>query len=279
MAQTEMHRFSRTELLIGAEGLARLAAARVAVFGLGGVGSYAVEALARAGVGWLILVDYDEICLTNTNRQLHALEGAYGRAKTEAVAERIAAINPEAAVVPWQLFAGPENFEAILHGEISYVVDAIDTVAAKAALLAYCVAHEIPIVSVMGAGNKFDPLAFKVDDISKTHTCPLAKAVRKALREKGIETGVKVVYSTEQPKEPRSEVATCRDACICPHREEGAFNCAKRRQIPGSMPYVPPVAGLIAAGEVIRGLVGEGVKVVTGKGTEGERGQKAAPKG
>lgn len=255
MSQKEMHRFSRTELLIGSEGLAKLEQARVAVFGLGGVGSYTVEALARAGVGWLILVDYDDICLTNTNRQLHALEGNYGRSKAEVMEERVKAINPEAAVVSWKIFAGPENMEELLHGEISYVVDAIDTVSAKVALLCYCVEHGIPVISVMGAGNKFDPLAFKVDDINRTHTCPLAKAVRKALREKGINQGVRAVYSTEQPVEPRGEVPTCHGGCICPNRDEQTYNCTKRRQIPGSMPYVPPVAGLIAAGEVIRGLL------------------------
>ena len=256
LSERNLHRFSREELLIGGEGLARLERAKVAVIGLGGVGSYAVEALARAGIGWLILADYDEVCLTNTNRQLHALEGNYGRPKAEVMEERVKAINPDAVVVSWKVFVGAENLEAILHGEISYVVDAIDTVAAKVALIEHCRGREIPIISVLGAGNKFDPLAFRVDDISQTHTCPLAKAVRKALRERGIEHGVKAVYSTETPTEPRGDVPTCHTGCICPHQDEQAFSCTKRRQIPGSTSYVPPIAGLIAAGVVIRDLLG-----------------------
>ncbi len=250
-----MHRFSRLEMLTGPEGLAKLAGARVAVFGLGGVGSYTVEALARAGIGWLILVDYDDICLTNTNRQLHAMEGNYGRPKVEAMAERVKAINPEAAVAAWKEFAGEENLHAILHGRISYIVDAIDTVVAKVALIRHCLSHELPIVSVMGAGNKLDPLGFRVDDISRTHTCPLAKAVRKALREQGITQGVKAVYSTEKPLEPLDNAITCHQGCICPRRGEQVNNFVWKRQIPGSTSYVPAIAGLIAAGVVIRDLL------------------------
>lgn len=258
MAGETQHRFSRTELLIGKEGLNKLNTARVAVIGLGGVGSYTVEALARAGVGWLILVDFDEICLTNTNRQIHAVAGNYGRPKIEAMEERVKAINPEAVVVTWKEFLGPENVQTILHGRISYVVDAIDTVWSKVALITYCKENGIPVISAMGTGNKFDPLAFKVDDISKTHNCPLAKAVRKALREKGIDRGVKVLYSTETPVETKSDVLTCHGGCICPHHgEDQVWNCAKRRKIPGSMPYLPPIAGLIIAGEVIRDLLKE----------------------
>ncbi|HEX3045509.1 MAG TPA: tRNA threonylcarbamoyladenosine dehydratase, partial [Bacillota bacterium] len=240
------------------EGLAKLSSARVAVVGLGGVGSYTLEALARAGVGWLIPVDFDEICLTNTNRQIHALQGTYGKSKVEVMEERVKAINPEAVVVGWKEFLVPENIETILHGRISYVVDAIDTVWSKVALIKYCRENLIPIISVMGTGNKFDPLAFKVDDISKTHTCPLAKSVRKALRDSGIERGVKVVYSTEVPCESKSEVLTCHTGCICPnHGEDQAWNCTKRRKIPGSTSYLPPIAGLIAAGVVIQDLLEE----------------------
>ncbi len=158
--------------------------------------------------------------------------------------------------MPWKEFVTAENLPAILHSEVSYVVDAVDTVAAKVALILYCAAHEIPIISAMGAGNKFDPLAFRVDDISRTHTCPLAKAVRKALREKGVERGVKVVYSTEKPVEPMEDVPTCHQNCICPHRDDQVWNCTKRRQIPGSTSYIPPIAGLIAAGVVVRDLLG-----------------------
>ena len=257
MTEKAQHRFSRTELLIGSEGLEKLNIARVAVIGLGGVGAYTAEALARAGVGWLILVDFDDICLTNTNRQIHAIEGNYGRSKVEVMAERVKAINPEIVVVSWKEFLDAKNLEVILHGRISYVVDAIDTVWSKVDLITYCKENEIPIISSMGTGNKFDPLAFKIDDISKTHTCPLAKSVRKALREKGIKSGVKVVYSTEIPVESKADVTTCHGGCICPHRdnEDQEWNCTKRRKIPGSMSYLPPIAGLIIAGEVIRDLL------------------------
>lgn len=251
-------RFSRAELLIGKEGLVKLDRSRVAVIGLGGVGSYTVEALARAGVGWLILADYDEICLTNTNRQIHALLGNYGRRKVEVMEERVKAINPDAVVVPWNNFVGSENLEAVLHGDVDYVVDAIDTVTSKAALIVHCVKQGIPIISAMGAGNKLDPLAFRVDDISKTHTCPLAKAVRKQLREQGVDSGVKVVYSTEKPIEPKEAEGTCHQGCACPNRREGQEgSCTRRRQTPGSISYVPPIAGLIMAGVVIRDLLGK----------------------
>ncbi len=257
MTENHQHRFSRTELLIGKDGLEKLNLARVAVIGLGGVGSYTVEALARAGVGWLILVDFDDICLTNTNRQIHALVGNYGRPKVEAMEERVKAINPEAVVVTWKEFVTAANLDTILHGRISYVVDAIDTVWSKVDLIVYCKENGIPVISSMGTGNKFDPLSFRVDDISKTHTCPLAKSVRKALREKGINDGVKVVYSTETPAETKAEAVTYKGGCICPHRdsEDQNWNCTKRKKIPGSTSYLPPISGLIMAGEVIRDLI------------------------
>lgn len=259
MTENKQHRFSRTELLIGDIGLAKLNTAKVAVIGLGGVGSYTVEALARSGVGWLILVDFDDICITNTNRQIHALEGNYGRSKIAVMEERVKAINPEAVVVSWKEFLTPENIETIMHGRISYVVDAIDTVWSKVALITYCKENDIPIISALGTGNKFDPFAFKIDDISRTHTCPLAKSVRKTLREKGIENGVKVLYSSENPIEPKSDVLTYHGGCICPQREDedGSWNCTKQRKIPGSMSYLPPIAGLMIAGEVIQDLLKE----------------------
>ena len=249
------HRFSRAELMIGQEGLDKLNRGRVAVIGLGGVGAYAVEALARAGVGWLILVDFDEICLTNTNRQIHALEGNYGKAKATVMAERVKAINPDAVVVSWKEFLTAENIETLLHGNISYVIDAIDTVYSKVALITYCIEHGIPVISSMGTGNKFDPFALRITDISKTHTCPLAKSVRKVLREKGITAGVKVLFSSECPVEPKEGVVTCHGGCICQHRDDEVWNCAKRRQIPGSTSYLPPIAGLMIAGEVIQDLL------------------------
>lgn len=255
MSDRALHRFSRTELLIGPDGLHKLNNQRVAVIGLGGVGSYTVEALARAGVGWLILVDFDEVCLTNTNRQIHAVEGNYGRSKVDVMTERVKSINPEVIVVSWKEFLTGENIETILHGRVSYVVDAIDTVYSKVDLISYCVENGIPVISSMGTGNKFDPLAFKIADIGKTHTCPLAKSVRKALRDKEITTGVKVLFSTEIPVEPKTDVPTCHGGCICQHKDDEVWNCTKRRQIPGSMPYLPPIAGLILAGEVIQDLL------------------------
>lgn len=255
MSNVTPDRFSRTELLIGEAGLSQLNREKVAVIGIGGVGSYAVEALARSGVGWLILADHDEICLSNTNRQIHALEGNYGRAKVEVMAERVKAINPDIAVVPWKEFVTEANLETILHGRISYVVDAIDTVTSKVALIQYCREREIPIISALGTGNKFDPSRLQITDISKTHTCPLAKAVRKMLRERGISSGVKVIFSTESPAEVRQEFAGCGGGCHCPHQGSEEHHCARRRQIPGSTSYLPPIAGLMMAGEVIRELL------------------------
>ena len=225
-------RFSRTGVLLGPENLSRLSKKRVAVIGLGGVGSYTVEALARAGIGRLLLVDHDIICLTNTNRQIHALEGTYGKPKVEVTAGRVKAINPGAVVETKQEYAGPENIPDLLSGSFSYVVDAVDSVAAKISLICYCREKEIPLISSMGTGNKLNPLAFRVDDISKTHTCPLARAVRLALRKKGITRGVKVVYSTEKPVKP-----------------------SLPSSVPGSVSYLPAIAGLILAGEVIRDLI------------------------
>lgn len=232
MKANEESRFARTEILLGRKALANLARQRVAVFGLGGVGSYVVESLARAGIGRFLLVDNDTVCLTNTNRQLHALEGNYGKAKVEVTAARIKAINPGAVVETKQEYAGPENIPELLHGDFSYAVDAVDTVAAKTALICYCLEKEIPVISAMGTGNKLDPLAFRVEDIKKTHTCPLARAVRLALRQKGITGGVKVIYSTEKPLKPLSP-----------------------SPVPGTVSYVPAVAGLILAGEVVRDLL------------------------
>ena len=255
MKKERQNRFSRLELLIGSEGLSRLKYSHVAVIGLGGVGSYAAEALARSGIGTLTLVDFDDVCLTNTNRQIHALEGNYGRPKVEVMAERVRAINPEAVVFPKKEFIGRENAATVVPDGIDYVVDAIDTISSKVDLLCYCMEKRIPVISAMGTGNKFDPLAFRVADISKTHTCPLAKAVRKCLRDRGIDRGIKVVFSIERPVEPKEDVPTCRQACICPRPDEQEWNCARRRQIPGSTSFVPPVAGLIMAGEVIKELL------------------------
>ncbi|NLC53626.1 MAG: tRNA threonylcarbamoyladenosine dehydratase [Firmicutes bacterium] len=254
-------RFSRMEKLVGAAGLTVLRQARIAVVGVGGVGSFVVEALARAGVGWLVLIDHDQVDLSNTNRQLHALTGNYGRPKVEVMAERVRAINPESIVVPWQIFVGKENLPSVLHGDLTYIVDAIDTVTAKIALIQYALEREIPVISAMGAGNKLDPLALKVADISKTHTCPLAKAVRKGLRDSGITTGVKVVFSTEPAVRVQEETAVAPPAgsgCTsCPRASAAeTCGCPRQRPTPGTISYMPSMVGLVVAAEVIRDLLG-----------------------
>lgn len=246
-----LHRFSRTELLIGEEGLSKLQEASVAVIGIGGVGSFTAEALTRAGVGKLILVDYDDICLTNVNRQIHALTSTVGVPKVEAMTDRIKEINPGAVVVAHKEFYSLENGADIIHPGLSYVVDAVDTVTAKLQIIHRCKELGIPVISCMGAGNKLDPTQFEVVDISKTSVCPLAKVVRKELRKLGYDKGVKVVYSKEQPLTPQARDTGCA-GCICP---SGDAHCAKKRQIPGSISFVPSVAGLIAASVVVRDLL------------------------
>jgi tRNA A37 threonylcarbamoyladenosine dehydratase len=242
--------------LIGREGLERLAAARVAIFGLGGVGSFTAEALARAGVGYLKLVDFDDICLTNVNRQLHALNGTVGRSKVEVMAERIKLINPKCEVEALRQFYSAENGDELLAGGLDYVVDAIDHITAKLDLIKRATAMGLDLVSCMGAGNKLDPTKFVVADIAKTHTDPLAKVIRTELRRAGISRGVKVVYSTEPPLEPKETEFDCKNNCICPNKDEGAWNCTMRRQIPGSISFVPPAAGLILASVVVNDILG-----------------------
>lgn len=232
------HRFSRTELLIGREGLSKLAASRVAIFGLGGVGSFAAEALARSGVGSFVLVDFDVVSLSNINRQLHALEDTLGRPKVRLMAERMAKINPECRIRVFEDRYLPGEGDKFFVETPDYVVDAVDDVEAKVDLLKMCVQKKIPVVSSMGAGNKLDPTAFKVTDISKTSVCPLARALRRRLRQEGIESGVKVVYSTEQP-------------CVIEAYKNGA---AFQKKIPGSISFVPSAAGLILAGLVVTDL-------------------------
>lgn len=247
-----LHRFSRTELLIGEAGLETLAQASVAFIGVGGVGSFAAEALARTGVGKLILVDYDDICLTNINRQLHALTPTVGKAKVEVMAERIQQINPKAQVVTHKAFYSAETAEQLIYPGLNYVIDAVDTVTAKLQIICRCKELSIPVISSMGAGNKLDPTRFEVVDISKTSICPLAKIVRKELRKRGHNKGVKVIYSKEPPLIPRAAGAECATSCICPAKDA---NCARKRQIPGSIAFVPSVAGLIAASVVVRDLL------------------------
>ena len=249
-----MHAFSRTELLLGAAAMKKLADSRVAVFGIGGVGSFTVEALVRAGVGGLTLVDDDCICMTNLNRQLHATTRTVGRVKVEVMRERVQEINPQAAVTTIQKFYLPENAEDFFAEKYDYVVDAIDTVTAKIDLIVRAQARGIPVISCMGAGNKMDPTRFEVADIFSTSVCPLAKVMRYELRARGVKA-LKVVYSKEKPLAlQRAANEDCRTQCPCP--PESARPEPGRRQIPGSISFVPSVAGLILAGEVVKDLIG-----------------------
>lgn len=244
--------FSRTALLIGEEGLAKLAASSVAVIGIGGVGSWAAEALARSGVGSFLLVDDDAVCVTNINRQIIALRETVGKPKVEVMAERILAINPQARVEAREEYFGPESAESLLGPGVSYVVDAIDTVSAKLELILRAKALGIPIVSAMGTGNKFDPTRLEVADISETSVCPLARVMRRELRRRGVER-LRVIYSREEPVKVLESENPCRLGCVCPKKDR---TCVGRRSVPGSISFVPPAAGLIAASVVVRDLLG-----------------------
>ncbi|PLX81780.1 MAG: tRNA cyclic N6-threonylcarbamoyladenosine(37) synthase TcdA [Desulfuromonas sp.] len=251
------HRFSRMELLVGQEGLRGLGQASVAVFGVGGVGSYAAEALSRAGIGRLTLVDFDDICLTNVNRQIHALDGTIGRSKVEVMAERCRAINPGADVIPLQEFYSAETSDALLAEPFDYVLDCIDHMTAKLHLIETCLRKPIRLVSSMGAANKLDPTQVKLSDLADTQKCRLARIIRKELRKRGIERGVKVVYSTEEFRPLSDQAAICAEDCICPNKQDQKWRCTDRRVILGSSSYIPPIFGLTMAGEVIRELVGD----------------------
>lgn len=259
----KQHRFSRLELLVGTSGLERLRAASVAVFGIGGVGSFAAEALARSGVGNLTLIDFDDICLTNINRQLHALDGTVGRAKVQVMAERCRSINPAAQVEPVKEFYSAENAEELLGRGYDYVLDCIDHVTGKLHLLQTCKERGVPIISSMGAANKLDPTQIAVADLFQTQKCRLARIIRKELRHRGITSGIKVVYSTEEFRQLNGATAACADNCICPNKEDVAWRCTDRRVILGSSAYIPPIFGLMMAGEVIRSLLTETVLPVT----------------
>jgi tRNA A37 threonylcarbamoyladenosine dehydratase len=236
--------------MIGAPALEKLAASKVAVFGIGGVGAPAAEALARGGVGSIVLVDDDLICLTNINRQIHALSSTVGKPKVQAMKERILDINPKANVEAIQIFylPGAEGF----NWDYDYCVDAVDTVTAKLHIITECKSRGIPVISVMGAGNKLDPTRFEVADIYETSVCPLAKVMRRELKKRGVQS-LKTVYSKEPPIENPDSTAGCRAGCICPPGTQRT--CAIRRQIPASVSFVPPVAGYIAAGEAIKDLI------------------------
>jgi tRNA A37 threonylcarbamoyladenosine dehydratase len=251
------HRFSRLDLLVGKEGLARLANASVAIFGVGGVGSFAVEALARGGVGRLTLVDFDDICLTNVNRQLHALDGTIGRAKVQVMAERCRAINPAMQVEALKAFYCADNSEELLGRGYDYVLDCIDHITAKLHLIESCLQRGQPVISSMGAANKLDPTQLKVTDIAHTGQCRLARVIRKELRRRGIHGGLQVVYSTEEYRPLGPATAVCAENCICPNQEDQQWRCTDRRVILGSSSVIPPLFGLTMAGEVLRALLGE----------------------
>jgi hypothetical protein len=244
--------FARTQLLLGPEAMEKLAHSRVAVFGVGGVGGYVCEALARSGVGAFDLIDDDKVCLTNINRQIIATRKTIGKYKAEVMRERILDINPSADIRVYKCFFLPENADEFPFDEYDYVVDAVDTVTAKIELVMKAQEKGVRIISSMGAGNKLDASAFCVADIYKTKVCPLAKVMRRELKKRGVKK-LKVVYSEEKALTPlEDESISCRSNCVCPPGTE--HKCTDRRAIPGSVAFVPPVAGLIIAGEVIKDL-------------------------
>ena len=247
-----LNQFSRTQLLFGVQGMEKLRNSRVAVFGIGGVGGYAVEALARSGIGALDLIDDDRICLTNLNRQLHATRKTIGQYKVDAALERIRDINPECAVRVYKTFYMPDTQDQFDFSAYDYVVDAIDTVKGKLTLVEAARAAGKPIICSMGAGNKLDPTAFRVADIYETSVCPLARVMRTECRKRGIRR-LKVVYSIERPTRPLEDPSiSCRSHCVCP---PGTRKCTVRRDIPGSTAFVPSVVGLIIAAEVVKDLL------------------------
>lgn len=236
--------FARTALLLGENGIAKLAASRVAVFGVGGVGGFAVEALARSGIGALDLIDSDTVAPSNINRQIIALQDTVGKYKVDVAAERVKSINPDCRIKAHRIFYLPETAGEFDFSEYDYIIDAIDTVSGKLMLVEAAVAAKTPIICSMGAGNKLDPTAFRVSDISKTSVCPLARVMRRELKKRGIKK-LKVVWSDEEP---------------APHRwsdekTEAIPEGSSRRTIPGSVAFVPSVVGLILAGEVIKDLI------------------------
>ncbi|WP_294777803.1 tRNA threonylcarbamoyladenosine dehydratase [uncultured Eubacterium sp.] len=247
-----LNQFSRTELLFGREAMDKLQNSRVAVFGIGGVGGYVCEALVRSGVYHFDLIDDDQVCLTNLNRQIIATRKTVGQYKVDVMRERILEINPDADVSVHKCFFLPENADDFPFEEYDYVVDAVDTVTAKIELVMKAQEKGVPIISSMGAGNKLDPSAFKVADIYKTRVDPLARVMRREMKKRGVKK-LKVVYSEEDPKRPIEDMAvSCRNHCICPPGAQ--HKCTERRDIPGSTAFVPSVAGLIIAGEVIKDL-------------------------
>ncbi|MGM9937225.1 MAG: ThiF family adenylyltransferase [Candidatus Ornithomonoglobus sp.] len=250
-----LNQFSRTQLLLGEDGMEKLYNAHVAVFGIGGVGGYVVEALVRSGVGTIDIFDDDKVCLTNLNRQLIATRETVGKYKVDVMKERALSINPKVIINAHNCFYMPDNADDYDFSDYSYIVDAIDTVTGKLEIIMRANALNIPVISCMGAGNKLDASQFEVADIYDTSMCPLARTMRRELKKRGIKK-LKVVYSKEKPLRPIEDMRiSCRSHCICPPNT--ARKCTERRDIPGSTAFVPAVAGLITAGEVIRDLSGK----------------------
>ena len=249
-----LNQFSRTQLLLGQDGMERLYNARVAVFGIGGVGGYTVEALVRSGVGTLDLIDDDRVCLTNVNRQIFATRKTVGQYKVDVAEERIKKINPNAVVHTYKTFYAPQAADQFDFTQYDYIVDAIATVTGKLEIIEQAQRAGTPIISSMGAGNKMDASAFEVTDIYKTSVCPLAKVMRSECRKRKIKH-LKVVYSKEPAMTPiEDDSISCKNHCICPPGTQR--KCTIRRSVPGSNAFVPSVAGLIIAGEVVKDLVG-----------------------
>ena len=249
-----LNQFSRTQLLYGEENMGRFASSRVAVFGIGGVGGYVVEALARSGIGALDLIVDDKVCLTNINRQILATRKTVGKYKVDVAEERVHEINPDCVVRTYKTFFLPETQDQFDFTEYDYVVDAIDTVTGKLAIIVKAKEAGVPVISSMGAGNKINPAAFEVADIYKTSVCPLARVMRNECKKRGIKS-LKVVYSKEKAIRPLEDMSiSCRQHCICPPGT--ARKCTERRDIPGSTAFVPSVAGLIIAGEVLNDIAG-----------------------
>ena len=247
-----LNQFSRTQLVFGRNAMEILANSRVAVFGIGGVGGYTVEALARSGVGKLDLIDDDKVCLTNVNRQILATLKTVGQYKVDVAEERIHSINPQCEVRAYKTFYMPDTEKEFDFTQYDYIVDAIDTVKGKLALVENANAADTAIISSMGAGNKVNAASFEVADIYDTSVCPLARVMRYECRKRGIKK-LKVVYSKEKPIRPLEDMSiSCRKHCVCP---PGTRKCTVRRDIPGSTAFVPSVAGLIIAGEVVNDLI------------------------
>lgn len=248
-----LNQFSRTELLIKSEGIEKLQNSKIAIFGIGGVGSFVVEGLVRAGVGNFVLIDDDKICLTNLNRQIIATRKTIGKFKVDVAKERILEINPDAKVETYQEFYMPDSKTNIINEDLDYVIDCVDTITAKIEIIEQCKKLSIPVISSMGTGNKLDPSRFEITDIFKTSICPLAKVMRKELKKRNIDN-LKVIYSKEEPiKIDDNSNSSCKTNCICPPGTKR--KCTIRNQVPGSISFVPSVAGLMMAGEVVRDII------------------------